>query len=132
MTDRQSARIALVREFHMRERPHPIAPDVACRALLAKLDALDASGDDTPNEAEIALAKSLWQRMAALTEKPDDWPAEWEPISQALAAARSAGVDEGLEKAAMLLTLRQGNGAAIRRIGYDRAARMIRALKGTK
>ena len=38
----------------------------------------------------------------------------------------------GLEKAAQLLTLRQGNGAAIRRIGYDRAARMIRALKGTK
>ena len=53
-----------------------------------------------PTAADCALAKSLWQRMSALTEKPDDWPEEWQPIAQAIADARVAGVTEGLEMAA--------------------------------
>ena len=84
-----------------------------------------------PTAADCALAKSLWQRMSALTEDPEKFAHEWEPIAQAMADARVAGVAEGLEKAARKISLYGGNAKRTKSINCDRAARMFRAMART-
>ena len=94
MTDRQSARIALVREFVLETSEYQFAPNNdESGAFLTKLDALDASGDATPNAAEIGTATALAEFWStdALHEKAVD------SIAQALASARVAASSRSVE-----------------------------------
>jgi hypothetical protein len=43
-----------------------------------------------PTDSDLAKARELWQRAAALSERPELFESEWMPIAEALADVRAA------------------------------------------